>query len=217
MQDFNRIAELPDEIWDHNRNYHDVLLMHVPRDCGAALEAGCGTGLFSRQLATRCGKVTALDLSPVMIDRAKGLSASFPNLQFECADILKYPLAPNSFDCIASIATLHHLPLNETLALLEAALRPGGVLLILDLTRSTTAMDRLRDALAYPVHLLSSFARTGRLRPPKYVREIWAEHGRSDVYSTVAEIEEACRAKLPGATIRRHLYWRYSLIWKKPS
>ncbi len=32
----------------------------------------------------------------------------------------------------------------------------------------------------------------------------------------VGEVREVCRAVLPGAVVRRHLLWRYSIVWRKP-
>ena len=33
---------------------------------------------------------------------------------------------------------------------------------------------------------------------------------------TLREIRAACQELLPGAVIRRHLLFRYSLLWRKP-
>lgn len=37
--------------FDHNDHYLRLLLRQVPRNCGAALDVGCGTGRFARRLA----------------------------------------------------------------------------------------------------------------------------------------------------------------------
>ncbi len=37
-----------------------------------------------------------------------------------------------------------------------------------------------------------------------------------DPAATVAEITTAARARLPGTTIRRRLFFRYTLRWDKP-
>src|SRR4028118_368446 len=42
--DFDRIALLADEGWDHNSHYHDFLLRQLPERFRAALDAGGGTG-----------------------------------------------------------------------------------------------------------------------------------------------------------------------------
>ena len=37
-----------------------------------------------------------------------------------------------------------------------------------------------------------------------------------DPRETLPQIREACHAQLPGATFRRHLLFRYSIVWHKP-
>jgi SAM-dependent methyltransferase len=52
IRQFNRIALLPDR-WDHNRQYHRFLLDHIVENRDSALDVGCGTGEFTRELAAR--------------------------------------------------------------------------------------------------------------------------------------------------------------------
>ena len=47
--------------------------------------------------------------------------------------MLQWDFPREKYDCIASIATFHHLPLEVMLQKAKDALKPGGVLLILDL------------------------------------------------------------------------------------
>ena len=49
--DFDRLALLDEEGWTANNHYHDSLLKHLPLNCENALEIGCGTGAFARDLA----------------------------------------------------------------------------------------------------------------------------------------------------------------------
>ncbi|HEX6371080.1 MAG TPA: class I SAM-dependent methyltransferase [Longimicrobium sp.] len=158
----------------------------------------------------------AVDLSPGMVRRARELSRTVENVEFRQADVRTWDLPPAAFDCIASIATLHHLPLVETLKKLDAALRPGGVLLVLDLYQARTLADWLWSALAYPWNRLLRTWHLRRLRQPAHVRQAWSEHARHDVYPTLADVRALADRLLPGAAVRRHLFWRYSLIWQKP-
>lgn len=215
--DFDRIALLAGEEWGHNDYYHDLLARHVPAACREALEVGCGAGAFSRRLAERGGRVLALDLSPNMIALAKESSAQFPNVDFEVADVLTRELPAGRFDCVATVATLHHLPVREVLPKLKGALRAGGVLLVLDLFEPAGLSDALMSALALPLSVGLRLFRSGRLRPPREVRRAWDEHGRHDSYLTLAQVREVCAEMLPGASVRRHLLWRYSVVWKKPA
>ncbi|HKP10765.1 MAG TPA: class I SAM-dependent methyltransferase [Blastocatellia bacterium] len=210
--DFDRIARLADGR-DHNSFYDDFLLSRVPSPCREALEVGCGAGAFSRRLGERSAHVLALDLSPQMIRIARERSAHHANIEFQVADVTRYGLPAEHFDCIAAIATLHHLPMAETLLKLRRALKPGGRLLILDLYQAATPADHLAGLAAFPVSLAWRLLRTGRLRAPREVRDAWAEHARHDVYPTLGEVRRTCANLLPGAEVRRRLLWRYTVVW----
>ncbi len=233
QQDFDRIALVSEDGATRNDHYHNFLLRHVPQNCHDVLEIGCGTGEFARRLAERSQRVLALDLSPEMIRIARERSAQFPNIDFQLADISDRPLADQSFDCIATIATLHHLPIEETVLKLKAALKPGGVLLVLDLfeparvSKSLRAgpsdslvaglSDSLLNLLAIPVSVSLRLIHQGRLLPRREVRDAWQAHERHDSYPTMTEIHSLCARILPGAKIKKHLLWRYSIVWKSPT
>jgi len=213
--DFDRLALLSDEGSDHRSRYDDFLLRHVPSPCRESLDIGCGTGGFSRLLAKSSERVLALDLSPNMIRIARERSASFPNIDFQVADVLTRELPAEKFDCIATVATLHHLPMTEVLPKIKRALKVNGVLLILDLFQPAGLGDMLTSALAMPLSVGLRLVRHGRMRSPRHVREAWAEHGRHDSYLTMAQVRKICEDMLPGAEVRKHLLWRYSVIWQK--
>jgi len=215
-QDFDCLARLSVDDWDHNSHYHSWLLRYVPAGCERALDVGCGTGVFARALAGRCRQVMGVDLSPEMIAVAQQRSTGFPELTYVVQDVLAGGLEMDAYDCIASIATLHHLPLETALHLFRRALRPGGVLLVLDLYRAAGLDDFVLGLAAAPVGAVLRLAKTGRLRDAPEVRRAWAAHARHDHYASIQEIRAACSRVLPGAAIRRHLLWRYSLIWQKP-
>jgi ubiquinone/menaquinone biosynthesis C-methylase UbiE len=214
-EDFDRIVLLSDDSWNHNTHYHRFLLKQVPANCGACLDLGCGTGAFSRLLAERCEWVLGLDLSPQAIQLARERSSGFHNVDFQVADATTWDFPTECFDCIASIATLHHLPIPETLQRMARALRVGGTLLILDLFQATGVSELLTNLAAVPVNLVLGLLKNGRLREPRAVREAWAEHGWHDTYPSLDEMRRICRDVLPGAQIKRHLLWRYSLVWRK--
>jgi 2-polyprenyl-3-methyl-5-hydroxy-6-metoxy-1,4-benzoquinol methylase len=198
--DFDRIAALSGERWDHNSHYHPFLLQHLPPRCESVLDVGCGTGAFARVLAGRSDRVLALDLAPQMIRIARERSQGFSTIDFQVADVLDWDWPEERFDCIASITTLHHLPLEAMVRKMRAALRVGGTLLILDLFAQDGLSDALMALLAVPPSLILRTARTGRLRAPRAVRAAWAEHGRHDSLLTLAQVRQVCAAVLPGRT-----------------
>lgn len=215
QSDFDRIALLSDDAWNHNAHYHKYLLQRIPKQCRQILEIGCGTGEFSRMLSERSEKILAIDLSPQMIRLAKNRSKLYPNIDFVAADAMTHHLADDQFDCIATIATLHHLPITSILEKIKKALKPGGIFVCLDLYQSSRFSDLLFDATAYPANLLLTLIKTGKLRPSRKMREAYAEHGKTDTYLTLPQIERICTDILPGARITRHFFWRYSIFWKK--
>jgi ubiquinone/menaquinone biosynthesis C-methylase UbiE len=215
--DFDRLAILSTDEWNHNDYYHPFLLRHVPNPCEQALDIGCGTGSFSRLLAQRAQHVLALDLAPQMIRVAQERSANVTNIEYQAADILKYELPAAHFDCIVSIATLHHLPLDFMLEKMKAALKPNGVLLILDLFKVESISDYALSIPAFSLNFVLRLGKQLRLRPSPEVRAAWDEHGRTDVYLTLSQVRQSCETKLPGARLTRHLLWRYSIVWRKPA
>ncbi len=213
--DFDRIALLPREKWNHNSHYHRFLLSRIPSPCNQALEIGCGTGSFSRLLAQCAASVLAIDLSPEMVHLAREQSQLHPNLQFVVGDALNCRFDEEQFDCIVSLTTIHHLPVVVIFDKIKKALKPGGVFICLDLYRRSTMMDLAVDAVAFVSSPFLRLIKTGKLRPPKEVRIAYDEHGKTDTYLTLTGIKRLCENELPGAVIRRHLFWRYSIIWKK--
>jgi hypothetical protein len=98
-------------------------------------------------------------------------------------------------------------------------LRPGGVLAIVGLARGISPAD--------PVLLIPAVAGTQfrRLHRAALARNNGAAEGapgaayQSPVSwpppTTYAGMRRLARRLLPGARYRRHLYWRYSLVWTK--
>lgn len=213
--DFDRIALLAADEWNHNSHYQEFLLGHVPAHCHKALEIGCGTGAFSRRLAGRAEHVLALDLSPQMIRIARECSTNFTNIDFRVADAVEWDFPAEQFDCIATIATLHHLPMDLMLSKMKSALKPGGLLLVLDLFEAKGLADTLMFAAALPVNVGLRLIKHRRLRAPAAMRAAWAEHEQHDSFLTLSQVRKLCARFLPGARVRRHLLWRYSVVWKK--
>ena len=150
-----------------------------------------------------------------MISLAEQQSVDYPNIEYVLGDVTRLSLPAGSFDCIVSLATLHHLPLEQSLLKMKAALKPDGVLIIHDLIADDGLVDKLRSMLAYPVSAARRFWKTGWFRAPRELREAWREHGRGEVYPALREVREMCGQYLPGARLERHLLWRYTVVWYK--
>jgi 2-polyprenyl-3-methyl-5-hydroxy-6-metoxy-1,4-benzoquinol methylase len=218
--DFDRIALLSnkdvDEGWNHNNHYHRFLLEQVPARCTEALDIGCGAGQFARLLASRAEHVLALDLSPQMIRLARERSTGFASIDFEAADVLSRSFSPEQFDYIVSVAALHHMPMEAILLKMKKALAKGGTLAVLDIYKARFS-DLFVNLVAIPANLYMQRVKNGR-RPPASAeaRAAMKEHGAHDSYLTLSEVHQMCEDLLPGARVRRHLFWRYSIVWTKP-
>jgi ubiquinone/menaquinone biosynthesis C-methylase UbiE len=210
-RDFDRIARASEEARSSLDAYERFLLQHAPPQMQEALEVGCGTGAFTRALAQRAARVVAIDLSPAMIDLARRRSTDLSNIDYVVADATSMALPERTFDCVASIATLHHLELGAMLARLAAALRPGGMLLVLDLVDPMVLAELPMNALAWIA------TRLRRRRPSSVeLQHAWKAHGSGEVYPRYPDVRRLAAKLLPGARLRRHLFWRYSLVWRRP-
>ncbi|MGI9005922.1 MAG: class I SAM-dependent methyltransferase [Streptosporangiaceae bacterium] len=205
--------------WNHNVYYHRLLLRYLPRPCKEALDVGCGAGAFAVELAKRAEHVDALDRSPAMIEEAERVVP--PNVTCILADVLQVPLAAARYDAIVSISALHHAPLEEVLPRLAGALRPGGVLAAVALPRTDLPRELLTELAATVGHRVLG-AVFASARAAGYRRWYPRELNRSimpvvlDPSLTTRQVRQQVSALLPGARVRRLIFWRYSLLWRKP-
>lgn len=204
---------MPDQLhWDHNAHYHSYLLRQLPPRFVRALDVGCGAGAFARLLARRAVVVDAIDLSPVMIAQASAASSQPPNIRWVEGDALALALGPERYEVITAIASV--LTCRSTMRFDASAtcyvLCPGGVLAILGHYRPVTASDYALSALAPIANPIVGAwqAATGRRLPPPDDMPV------RDPATTLAEINAAAERHLPGSIVRRHLFYRYSLIWR---
>ena len=191
--------------WNHNVHYHGDVLDAIPPHCQRALDVGCGQGLLTRKLAERSDEVVAIDVDEECLDLAKAACGSSSNIAFIKGDVLAEPLAEDSFDFIAAVATLHHLPLRIGLVRLRNLLRSGGVLAVVGLYRASTPMDYVLAAATLP------FSRAIRL----FRGEEKVGAPLRDPTETLAEIRRECDAVMPGGVFRRRLFFRYTFVWRK--
>jgi len=122
-----------------------VFSMANVREGERALDAGCGTGIYSIEIARKGALVTAVDSSLEMLDwaRVKTRIAGL-EIDFIKADALKIPFPDCHFDIVFSLCMLCFIKERDA-ALLEMkrVLRPGGrVVIALLNSRSPWALLR---------------------------------------------------------------------------
>jgi SAM-dependent methyltransferase len=193
--------------WNHNIAYHPRVLAAAPRPCRRALDVGCGRGLLTRELLGVADEVVGIDPDAPTLDHARTALAAEPRASFVEGDALGYPFAAGSFDLVATIAALHHMPLIPALTRFRELLAPGGVLAMIGLAPRTTLEDHLMSAAAFPVNRV--------LRAMKGEAEVGAPI--REPRETLPQIRAAAREVLPGARVRLLLLFRYELLWRKPA
>lgn len=148
---FARLLELP-----VRRQYMDpgeVLGLYGVNAGMELLDAGCGTGLFTVEMARMLGsqgRVHAVDLQPSMIERTRERAAGAgvsPLVQLHQLGLYDLPFADDSIDLAVLISTLGEIPDKPAaLSELRRVLKPGARL-------------GVTDELLFTTHLLSGSAR----------------------------------------------------------
>ncbi len=107
----------------------------------SALDVCCGTGDLTLELAGRVspgGRVVGCDFSEPMLDlaREKAVRAGTASARFEWADALRLPYGDERFDAVTVGFGVRNLSdLDEGLREMRRVLRPGGRLVVLEITR----------------------------------------------------------------------------------
>jgi ubiquinone/menaquinone biosynthesis C-methylase UbiE len=92
------------------RKYETELILNVlsPKGSEVILDAGCGTGIFTRDILSSGSEVIGLDLSLPMLMRARKKLRGYP-FQMVLADMLSLPFQESSFDKVVSVTALEFI------------------------------------------------------------------------------------------------------------
>ena len=199
------MSHVPDgRRWNHNIQYHPVILDAVPPGAARALDVGCGEGVLTRALAAIVPDVVGLDPDSASIAAARAQGGAAEYVQ---GDLLSADLEPSSFDLTAAVAVLHHLDLEAALTRMAELTRPGGVLAVVGLARQVWPRDLALDGVGFVATRLHQLRKREWTTPaPK----VWPPP------LTFAETRSVVERTLPGCRYRRHVLWRWSATWRKP-
>jgi ubiquinone/menaquinone biosynthesis C-methylase UbiE len=113
----------------------------------AILDVGCGTGTLLAKLAAErpSARLTGVDLSPAMLERARGKLDR--RQAWIAGDAARLPFHSGSFDLALSLSALHFWrDPSAALSEIHRVLRPGGRVAITDWCADRW-IDRLRDRI----------------------------------------------------------------------
>ncbi len=131
---YNTIAEDFDSImnmYDTNRRigviFDDFLGKESLKD-KTFLDAGCGTGLFTKVAVQRGATITAIDIAPKLVELTKKKNPTVTGIE---ASLLELPFPDNSFDYVISSDVIEHTtdPYAATKELIRV-LKPNGKICI---------------------------------------------------------------------------------------
>jgi ubiquinone/menaquinone biosynthesis C-methylase UbiE len=96
----------------------------------SGLDIGCGEGHNTRLLAKRGARVTAVDISEVLIRHANQLEDQEPQgIEYLVASAVELPFADSSFDFVTAFMSFMDIPeTDQVLAEAYRLLKPGGFL-----------------------------------------------------------------------------------------
>ena len=203
-------VSVTNDYWNHNVAFHRRIVRDAALRGGSALDVGCGDGLLLARLATVCRRVVGLEPDEQAVARARGRLKQIPQAEVLLDDVMDpdLPQRIGTFETVSCVATLHHLPLEPALARLSELVAPGGRLIIVGLAANRGLWDWVLSALAVlPLRMIGALRRERSdigvvTRPPR---------------ESLAEIRAAASRMLPEARIRRRFYYRYTLIWDRPT
>ena len=87
------------------------------------LEIGCGTGLFTEMFTAAGAEITAIDISPDLLEIAR--AKALPRVRFVEGSFEEWD-AGYPFDAVIGSSVLHHLDMDRALPKIAQFLKPGG-------------------------------------------------------------------------------------------
>lgn len=154
LRTYTRLAPVY-ELWarlTESRARRRVLELARVEDGDAVLEIAVGTGVQLAALARRnpSGRTVGVELSDGMLEKARREIAGLANVELHKADALSLPFEDASFDLVVNSYMLDLLPLDQipvALSEMKRVLRPGGRLVLSNMTKGEKRSHRTWDAL----------------------------------------------------------------------
>jgi ABC-2 type transport system ATP-binding protein len=130
---------------------------------GRLVEFGCGTGFYTRVLASKADTVLATDISPAMLELAKQ-QVKMANVTFQAEDCQHTSLPGAAYDAAFISLVIHFTEPARTVAEMHRILRVGGTLIIANIDpQALNGLDRIRSLIRIVYQGMLGY----RAKPPK--------------------------------------------------
>ena len=113
------------------RRLVELARRHLGPGRPAALDVGCGPGLFDRHVASAFD-LHGVDVSPAMVERARETN---PEAEYAVSEPGRLPYDDGRFDLAFAVCVLHHVDRADRLPLLRETarvVRPGGLVAVFE-------------------------------------------------------------------------------------
>ncbi|WP_425954457.1 class I SAM-dependent methyltransferase [Xylanimonas sp. McL0601] len=208
--------------WSHNDHFHGWVVRRLRAARGPAvgvLDVGCGNGGLVAALRSRgFAPVVGIDPDPAMARSATERFAADDDVTVARTSFFDLArgdgLVPDGgAAALTMVASLHHLAhqngLEPSLRHARELLAPGGRLVVVGLARPTTPADFAVDLASIVLNRVMGLAKRVAGAPR------WVEDGMPvrDPDESFTQVVRAAQTVLPGARVRRRLWFRYTLEW----
>lgn len=197
--------------WSHNDHFHSWILANLPAQRRGALDVGCGRGELLAVLSERFDAVHGTDHDAPMREHAATRCSGLSNVTVHDGTWIE-DVGP--IDLVTMVAVLHHLDLAAALRQVRDTLEPGGRFLAVGLAPPRSAADHAWDVASAVTNPMIGF-----------IKHPWpsAEESQDpnvpikDPTITFDDLRDLVTDVLPGASMQRHLGFRHTIAWTKPT
>ncbi|GAA3929974.1 methyltransferase domain-containing protein [Chitinophaga oryziterrae] len=139
-----------------------LLLQITPGQTITIADIGCGNGDMLRELSDYGKehklqlKLLGIDANNFTVSHATALSANYPDISYECIDVMDGSFEHISYDILLCTLTLHHFKTGEIIQLMNRFRRKARIGIVIN--------DLQRSALAYRLfQLVCIVCRLGKI------------------------------------------------------
>ena len=193
------------DYWNHNAAYHPWLVSIAAEHRGNVLDVGCGDGLLAQRLAPVSRSVTAIDPDAAAVGRATDRVASHQHVTVSQQSFTDYRSDAMKFDLITFVASLHHMDLEAALVNARNLLTPTGEIAVVGCADNKAVRDWVWSMVCVPAARIGSWLHSETRDIGVVVTD--PREGLDEIRRTVDDV-------LPGAWVRRGLYYRYLMRWR---
>lgn len=136
------------------------------------LDAGCGSGIYSRILVRKGAKVSGIDISKTLIKFAQ---KEVPKAEFKVANVMDIPFKKNSFDIVISALVLDYVKdWDKAFKEIRRVLRPKGTFIF---SAGNPVLESRKDVkLGGKNYRIIGYSKDSKQTIGDYFKERWVDY-----------------------------------------